>query len=282
MTKLIFEHFKNLDALLTAVNTRPLNAVYKTRKDRLASEYTGYSATRDTKTINYNESVEIMKKGYSEPLKQIKQGIAKMNRDNMGEKKRVKADVVGFMPIVPNAIIGLPKTMLNVKKQPQKQKMINLVYGFSALGNVSADKLLKGGILFLSLVNQLEKEGYRIKIDLLRCTTASEQDAIAYTVTVKEYSQPLNLLKLCYPLVHPSMLRRTSFRWCETLPDLKNTVYANGYGASLYARMDEDAKKELKFLTDNKMLKKDQIYCNVYQCFESNSIEELKSKIGLK
>jgi hypothetical protein len=282
MTTIIYEHFKNLDALLTAVNTRPLNTVYKSRSHSLASEFTGYSAEKSTRTRNYNESVEIMKKGYSEPLKEIKQGIAKMDRDNMGEKRRIKADVIGFMPIVPNAIIGLPKTMLNVKKQPQKQKMINLVYGFSALADVSADKLLKGGILFLSLVNQLEKEGYRIKIDLLRCTTASEKDAIAYTVTVKEYSQPLNLLKLCYPLVHPSMLRRTSFKWCETLPDLKNSFYANGYGASLYARMDENSTRELKFLTENKLLKKDQVYVNVYQCFQSNSIEELKSKIGLK
>lgn len=279
--KLIYEHFKNLDSLVSAIQERPLNRVYMTRSE-LASDFTGVSAQRDTKTLNFDNSIDVMQKGYSEPLKDIKAGIAKFDRNSNGQKKRIKADIVGFVPIVPRAILGRPDSMLNIKNQPQKQRMINLVYGFSALGNVSGDDLLKGGILFLSLVNQLEKEGFRIKIDLLRCTTASTKDAIAYTVTVKEYSQPLNLLKLCYPLVHPSMLRRTSFRWCETLPDLTTSEYAHGYGQSLYARMGMDAKKELKFLTDNKLIKKDQVYCNVYQCFQSRTIEELRTKIGLK
>lgn len=278
---LIYEHFKNLDALLSALDERPLNRAFVGRYE-LASDFKSASALRDTKTNSFEESLEIMQKGYSEPLKQIKAGIAKFDRNSIGQKKRVTADIVGFIPIVPRAIIGRPDSMLNIKNQPQKQKMINLVYGFSALGNVSSDDLLKGGILFLSLVNQLEKEGYRIKIDLLRCTTVNTKDAIAYTVTVKEYSQTLNLLKLCYPLVHPSMLRRTSFRWCETLPNLTNKEYSVGYGQSLYARMGMDSKKELKFLAENKLLKKDQVYCNVYQCFQSRTIEELRAKIGLK
>jgi hypothetical protein len=108
------------------------------------------------------------------------------------------------------------------------------------------------------------------------------ETAVGYTCSLKDYNQPLNLLKMCYPLVHPSMQRRTSFRWLETLPNLNDAEFVNGYGATLYKRLNEDSKLEREFLKKHGILKNDKtFYCNVYQSSSVNSVEELGKLIGL-
>ena len=280
MENVFFEHFRSLEALNDALETRPKNKVF--------SGTTGHSNKTDRDYIdfcgsdNYKQASDLLLNGYREPLDQMKKALLKL--DTQGEKSRPRSfiDMVGHIPHVPNAIMGLPTSMINREKRPNRSKTIHLLYGFSALGDVSARDMIKGGINFIGLINSLEKGGYRVKLDIMRCTTSSQVTAIGYTCNLKEYSQSLNLLKLCYPLVHPSMLRRTSFRWCETVPNLTDIKYRNSYGQSLYARLGYDGNKEREFLKEHGILKnKDMYYANVYEAFQSNSIEELAQKIGL-
>ena len=44
---------------------------------------------------------------------------------------------------------------------------MTIYYNFCDSGNISPKTLYKGGINFISLVNMLEKQGYRIKINVM-------------------------------------------------------------------------------------------------------------------
>ena len=274
-----FEHFKTLESLCETIENREVNAVYQGA--RLSSQNTDKSEAVWYGTKNFAESTDLIKYGYKEPLEQLKRELVKLNRQNKAERKQPVLSYTGTSVNVPRSLMGLPKSMYKRENTPIKKKTIHLMYGFSAVGTTPPRDLIKGGTMFLSLVNSLEKQGYRVKIDILRCTTSSTTSAIGYTCTLKEYNQGLNLLKLCYPLAHPSMLRRTSFRWCETLPNLQDKAYRSTYGATLYARLGRDSKKEREFLKENNILKKDIYYCNVYEAMDCKTVDELAKKMDL-
>ena len=280
MENVFFEHFKSLDALNDALETRPKNKVFSGttgHSNKTDREYNDFSGS-----ASYKEASDLLKNGYKEPLADIQRQLLKLDRQTASTRPRPFNNIVGYAPHVPNALQNIPTSMIDREKRAIKTKTIHLLYGFSALGDVSARDLIKGGTNFIGLVNSLEKGGYRVKVDIMRCTTSSQATAIGYTCNLKEYNQPLNLLKLCYPLVHPSMLRRTSFRWCETVPNLTDIKYRNSYGQSLYARKGFDGNKEREFLKEHGILKnKDMYYANVYEAFQSNNINELAQKIGL-
>ena len=49
-------------------------------------------------------------------------------------------------------------------------------------------------------------------------------------IVVKDYRQPMDLLKLSFPLTSPAMFRRFGFKWKETTPFSTRTT--SGYGST--------------------------------------------------
>jgi|RhiMethySRZTD1v2_1073278.scaffolds.fasta_scaffold256874_2 hypothetical protein len=282
--KVIFEHFKTLNNLIDTMDSRELNAVFINRADSLTSQKdeTGRKAADQFSKVNkYSDALELMRSGYKDPLKKIKKAVVKIGR-NEGYKKsqRVKS-VVGSSPHIQNAILGLPKSMISRKRPVKKSKTIHLTYSFCAAAAVSPNQMIKGGINFISLVNSLEKQGIRVKIDVIFVSMV-QKSATGFSVTVKEYGQSLNLLKLAFPLVHPAMLRRLSLRYLETAPGLKDNEYLYGYGAPLSSRMNDDIVKETRFLKENGMLAaKNSHYCNVYHAMQCKDVEELANIMNI-
>ena len=280
-----FEAFKSLNEMITKMDTRPPNAVFKV-KDSLSSQRDESDVPmedRFTGTANYKEAMDIMKAGYKEPLEKMKRAILKIgNMDNF-EKPKMKADFVGFVPHVPNTVMNLPITMINRERKQAQSKTIHLTYNFAAVSNVPMDEIIKAGINFISLVNSLEKQGYRVKIDLISAAVSGNEtpwSAAVYSVTLKEYGQSLNLLKLAFPLIHPAMFRRVTFKWLETHPDIKNTGFRYGYGTTLGILYGSDLNKEREFLKEHKIIK-DSFYINVYEASRAKDINELAQKIGI-
>jgi hypothetical protein len=286
----IFENFNSLEQLVDTIESRPFNGVFQGEggraSHRIESGIDDFYGTR-----NYQESIDLIKNGYHEPMETMRRELLKVNKQGPAPKRKAFNSVQGFAPHVPNALAGIPTAMINREKMPVKSRTVHLIYGFSAVGDVRASELIKGGTMFIGLVNALERAGVRVKLDILRCTTSSAASAIGYTCNLKQYGQSLNLLKLCYPLVHPSMLRRTSFRWCETLPNLKDHKYYGSMGTSLIVRMGwgrtvksqtEACKKEKEFLKKHGVIKdKNTYYCNVYEAMNSKNINELAQRMGL-
>jgi hypothetical protein len=277
------ESFKTLEMFIDTMEKRPLNKAFKGRTiDRLASQRDETEKNGRFSGVNtYSEGMEILKKGYKDPLDKMKKSILKIGQNDNYKRPRIQNDFIGFAPNVPNALMNLPITMINKEKQTAKAKTIHLVYSFCASASTKKDDFIKGGINFISLVNSLEKQGFRVKIDII-FTSIVTNTTSSFLVTLKEYGQQINLLKLAFPLVHPAMLRRLAFKWLETTPELKDSSYTNGYGLPLNLLVGDNLEKERNFLKDYEILKGTNVYyCNVYTALRANDVNELASRMEI-
>jgi hypothetical protein len=77
--------------------------------------------------------------------------------------------------------------------------------------------------------------GYRVRLDVAIFMSNGDcsnfNKGIFGGFVAKDYKQPLDLLKLSFPVTHPSMFRRIGFRFMETMPN-SNSRYTN-YGRPL-------------------------------------------------
>lgn len=279
--KVVYEHFKSLTSLVNTISDRPNNKAYQgvdvpaSMRDE-TNEKKPWSGTH-----TFQEATDLIKTGFKDPLEKMKKAIVKIGNTQDRNRPKMKTDFVGFVPHVPNTIMGLPMTMINKEKEVSKNKMIHLIYSFGASSNVTPNDMIKGGINFISLVNSLEKQGYRVKIDV--CTTFTESKTLGVmTVNVKEFGQKLNLLKLTFPLVQPAMFRRIAFKWLETTPDNTDKSFVTTYGKPLSTFFNQDAQKEADYLRKIGVIKNRNTYfLSVYNAMNSKTPQSLAQEIGI-
>lgn len=241
MKEMVYEHFNSIGSMINALRTRPENSVFKGKE--LSSKKNDYSFNL---THSLDEAFDLCQNGWDEKLNEVKAQFAAATRPNKNgaiDRRRTYNHVVGYAPNVPNAILGLPQSMITTDKQPQKVKVASIVYSPTGLCDVTADDLIKAGIIVLNIVNQLELNGIRVNLVLQPKGSSDDHQDTAMLVDVKSYRDPLDLRKLCFPLIHPSFFRRLGFRWLETVPGLTDTSYAWGYGSTATGR--DGYKEEL-------------------------------------
>lgn len=82
----------------------------------------------------------------------------------------------------------------------------------------------------LQLVNNLEKQGYRVILNVtMICKSSQGNIILCNKVRIKNASERLNLSKISFPIVHSSYLRRIIFRWIETF-EYTTKPFDNKYG----------------------------------------------------
>jgi hypothetical protein len=119
--------------------------------------------------------------------------------------------------------------MVSSKMVPVKQKVINITKLFNYNGGISSDKIIDESIKVMQLVKKLEAQGYRVNVDVAFGSSAGGRE-IAASIRVKSANERLQVSKLAFPLVHPSMLRRLMFRYIEVNDNVTRS-YVHGYGA---------------------------------------------------
>lgn len=239
MDKLIQEHFNSISEMLSVICSRPNNHIMKERHSSVNGE------KLFTRTKNWDEAMNLYKYGYTEVLEEIKKGTTAVggNRAHV-ERNKIVNDVIGYAPHVPNAILGLPNSMIGMKKIPQKVKTVSIIYEATANCCEDSETFVKAGIALLSAINILELSGIRVNLRLCYFF-GQETDEYTYaTVKLKDYREHLDIQKLCFPIVHPSMFRRFGFKWLETCEGLtRNWNY--GYGRHI-EEMPKIIKKEIR------------------------------------
>ena len=137
--------------------------------------------------------------------------------------------------------------LITIKKVVQKQKIITITKNCSYLAYVSKEAIQKSNILALHLVRTLEAKGYKVNVNYLN-VTAGKNQAIITKIKLKAANERLNISKLAFPLVHPSMMRRIMFRYREVLPELTDTQFAWNYGNALVGEQafQENKRQVLK------------------------------------
>ena len=245
--KIVEEHFSSIHQLLSVISSRPKNSEMATCD---SSESNGENFTG---TKNFEEAVDLFQYGYTDVLDKIKSGIASNVKCHSVEQRRyVKNGVAGYAPNVPNAIQGLPNSMIYTEKQLQKVKVITIYYSMCENCSCPKEEMIKSGITMLSAVNILEKSGIRTKLEVVFFCAAHDgnTEGTFATVRVKDFREYMDIQKLCFPIVHPSMFRRFGFKWLETTPYLHESGWKYGYG-HVSGKVIELARK---MLNDNEII----------------------------
>ena len=240
--KLVREHFKSIHEMMDALDKRPNNEIMR------GCNSSARKGDRDWYgTDSYEEASMLMRTGYKDILPKIKEGLSKSAKAvskhfSPTDLRRPKNLPIGFIPNVPNSILNLPNSMIDIKLTPQKRKTLSIIYVMAGSCGCNAAMWIKAGIALLTAIKIVEKRGISVKIDVaFYCGTEHEEIAMG-SVTVKHYGQPLDIQKLCFPMANPSMFRRIGFKFLETTPVITNEHFKFGYGMG-FEHNSKDVKK---------------------------------------
>lgn len=239
MKKIYTEEFENIQILLKILNERPNNKVMKNEFSSSDGDF------YFTGTDSYEEAVKLLRTGYTDIIKTVKSTLATITKANKhlnpGSRAMPRNNIMGYVPNVPNAIIGLPESMINTDLTPQKRKTISIVYSMDGNCCEETDFFIKTGTVLLAAINIIELSGIQVKLSVGFMAAETNKELTFPIVSIKNYGQRLDLLKTCFPLAHPSMMRRIGFKWLETTPQITDENYSCGYGRD---------PKDLKIITD--------------------------------
>ena len=245
--KYIFENFKNIYEFEKTLKARPVKEIFQKEIASADTKDFDFYQTKD-----FDEAETLLKDGWNPQIDYIKKELNKFAVGvNRSYNKQIKS-IAGFAPCVPNAIRGVPKSMISTKKVEKKQRTVHLVINNCTRGSTSGEALMKSGLLFMKLAMLLEKNNIRTKIDVVPKMSKTDTGIFGCSVTIKDYKQPFNISKIAYPLAHVSFFRRHGFRWWETI-DAPMNENALGYGKSIMFLDKSEKQKYLKYasLTDN-------------------------------
>lgn len=216
--------FDSLKEFYDYICNTPFNEAF-----RWASHHSVTGSERFTKTKDFNEAVELFKSGWSDMAGKLVQKLKVIESKTVPTMKpKSKLDVCGYQAIVPLYLQGVPNCMVNKKMVPVKQKVITLNKSIDYSGGVDTSEIIEESIKAMQIVKKLEAQGYRCNLNIVLGSSESTK-AFFVKVRIKSANEKLNVSKLAFPLVHPSMLRRLFFRFIEVYPNV-DSKFVYGYG----------------------------------------------------
>lgn len=225
--KNIVVEFNSMQEFYQYLCDTPLNEVFRwaTKDSQTESD----RQTRWTGTQTFDEAVDLFKHGWSEMSEKLVQRL-KVDKDQMEPVMTSKnvIGVQGYQPVVPLYLMGLPNAMVRKEMQPAKQKVITFNKSIDYDGGQSADTIIEESIKALKVIQALEAQNYRCNLNLVLGSITWTR-SLYVKIRLKSANERLNISKLSFPLVHPSMLRRLLLRLIEVHPLVTND-FIGGYG----------------------------------------------------
>ena len=225
--KAYVREFSSLNDFETYITNTPLNDTFRWTKLASVSgseEFTG--------TDSYEQAVEMFKNGWQSKAEELTKKLKVIQNQVIdAQVQKVIFDVVGFQASVPRYLQGIPTNMVNKKLVPIKQKIVTINKDISYNCGVTTEQIVEASIQTLQLVKRIEAQGIRVNLNLIWGVKASGSNEIV-KIRLKSANERVNISKLAFPLVHPSMLRRLCFRYLEVAPTITHG-YLYGYGSPL-------------------------------------------------
>lgn len=225
--------FDSLQEFYKYICDTPINEAFRWANHD--SVNTGKYAANWTKTESFDEAVQLFKNGWSDMASKLVQRLKVIESKTEPMKKpRSQLNVCGYQAVVPLYLQGVPNNMIDKKMVPIKQKVITLNKSVDYSGGTSSDKIVEESVKAMQIVKKLEAQGYRCNLNIVLGT--SKGNCKFYVkIRIKSANEKMNISKLAFPLVHPSMLRRLLFRFIEVYPKItSNFVGSYGYPATSY------------------------------------------------
>ena len=184
-----------------------------------------------TKTESFEEAVSLFKNGWSDMASKLVQKLKVIeSKTEPAMKPRNTLSVCGYQAVVPLYLQGVPNNMMNKKMVPVKQKVITLNKSLDYSSVTSSDKIVEESVKAMQIIKKLEAQGFRCNLNICLGTSAGyPEKQFIIKVRIKSANEKLNVSKLAFPLVHPSMLRRLFLRFIEVYPNITKS-FVSGYG----------------------------------------------------
>lgn len=219
--------FDSLAEFYDYICSTPFNEAFRWAEH--SSVKTGFDAYKWTQTMSFDDAVLLMKRGWSDMAQKLVNKLNAIDKKTQPvQKRRPTNSVAGYQPIVPLYLAGVPTSMVSSKMVPVKQKVINITKLFNYHGGISSDTIVNESIKVMQLVKKLEAQGYRVNVNVALGSEAGGR-RLVMSVRVKNANERLQVSKLAFPLVHPSMLRRLMLRYIEVNPNTTRS-FVGGYG----------------------------------------------------
>lgn len=232
----VSEHFPDILKFLETIESRPDNG-------RNGLHRSSHKKDNEWSGMDYIAALDACKNGMPDMKTVLERGVNAYTGTYNCNSNRIQNDYIGYSPNIARAIIGYPKSMKRRVTTPKKTKTIHILYGLHESCGVEAKTIERASIATLNTINTLELNGYRCKLDIIPYSAHGDDNNYAFcSISLKEYSQPFDFLKLSFPLTQVAMFRRFGFRWIETQPDITGDWY--GYGIPI--RDENDIKQHVK------------------------------------
>lgn len=223
---LILEEYSSTTEFLRVVENRPDNH----RADWYSDTVRAYDNSSWSGDTLKNARKKLV---YGDPkaFKELKGTAKTKGKTETQSRPKYFNSPVGYTPNVPNAVMGLPDSMISMRMDREKTKILNVLVDVGASSNVSSKAIAKFWNEALNYIQGLERRGYRVRLSVLGAFCEDSGIAHLCTLPIKSEGQPLDMKRVAYPMIASSMLRELFFDWYETLPGAK---HLSGYGRPLY------------------------------------------------
>lgn len=235
--KTIAKKFDSLTAFASWLSSAPLSPAFSDDDVKLNGSE---NSDKDFfGTENYEEANNLMLHGWAKCAKRVNAVMAS-GVTSSAPVRRVVNSVVGFAPNVPAAIAGRPLNMRRSIKVNQPRRVVSLVWSCGINCDVTTTQLEAVAGRLFNVICGLERSGVRVELYVMDASAIRKisgreivtTERIINAVKIKSADQPLNVLKMCYPVVHPSFCRRHGFKAIEK-SGTKYKKWVGGYGAAL-------------------------------------------------
>lgn len=248
--------YNNLTAFRADVNGAPVSKLFKGAY-YISSQATDERKNKSCGTASYEDADALLLKGDKKSAQLIKECSAPGKVKSTGAKPRPRTAVVGYLPHIPNYLAGRPDSMITTATIKVKQRITTVIIDGIVPYYMKQREIATASAAVVSAIKAIEDAGQRVNIYLYFGSHAGTEQAAAI-IKIKDSGAPLQLNKIAYPLINPSMSRRQFFRFIETRDYLTNNRYTQSYGS---CDSQSDAEKILKKnnIKYNKYLKIDTI-----------------------
>ena len=257
----VYKYFDTLKEMRTFIDETPI-LPYNAKKNYRCS----VDGDKDfTGTENMAEANGMMTAGYPEGIKELRTIKAKPSRNGQIDIFR---SFQGFVPSVGDVVAGNPLNMLNARHSVKAScKVMDVVLGAAFSCEWSTEDIMREAKKAMQAVMTAENNGYRVNLYI--CFSSAylgakrvKENTCDILVKIKGSNQKLDLLRVSYPVIHPSFLRRHVFAVMERLVELNE-----GYGCA--AKPTEKAVKAC-----NKAIKQPRII-NLSECLACTDMVQI-------
>lgn len=222
--KVMIESYASANSVVDELESREVTD-HRFHKDPYEENGSGFTGVKDRA-----EAMKLLREGYQPSVDLFKQAV-RIKAKGRADDKRYKFhdDVIGFVPIVPSAIMGLPKSMRNGSMTQIKLKVLDIYYDMTASCGTDFKDIIAAGNKMVSAVIALEKQGYRFNLYSIQ-SYSENKDVDILCVKVKGANQLLDLKRMSFCMSHSGFFRGVGFDWYSKCPKAK---YRSGYGRAL-------------------------------------------------